>query len=130
MKAQELLRFVALQTGKGVQGRDTVKEMHAICLRCAEEIGEEWKRAGEPRDHQHDPDPNLTASRIVVESTADEKSPPVGVELAWLAWSAHIHKVDERGMSLLKAAFEAGYEAGRSYVNNARNEGPECIDEN
>lgn len=66
-----------------------------------------------PRDHQHNPDPNVTAKRIVADATRDEKSQPADVEAAWLAWSAHIQKVDERGMSLLKAAFEAGYEAGK-----------------
>lgn len=66
-----------------------------------------------PRDHQHNPDPNINAARIVAEATRDEKSQPADVESAWLAWSAHIQKVDERGMSLLKAAFEAGYDAGK-----------------
>lgn len=55
-------------------------------------------------DHQHNPDSNANASRIVAESTSDEKSQPADVEAAWLAWSARIQKVDERGMSLLRLA--------------------------
>jgi len=62
-------------------------------------------------DPQHNPDPNVNAARIVAEATTDEKSQPADVEAAWLAWSAHIQKVDERGMELLKAAFEAGFDA-------------------
>jgi len=66
-----------------------------------------------PRDHQHNPDPNANAARIVRESTGTAEKPPADVEAAWKAWSAHIQGVDERGMTLLKAAFEAGYDAGR-----------------
>jgi len=66
------------------------------------------------RDHQHNPDPNVNAARIVRESTADDKPLAAEVEAAWREWSSHIQRVDERGMSLLKAAFEAGWEAGRS----------------
>ena len=36
------------------------------------------------------------------------------VETAWAEWSSHIQNVDERGMELLKAAFEAGYEVRNS----------------
>lgn len=67
-----------------------------------------------PRDHQHNPDPNANAARIVRESTASQADPlPTDLEAAWEAWSTHIQKVDERGMTLLRAAFEAGWEAGR-----------------
>jgi len=62
-------------------------------------------------DNEHNPDPNANAARIVSEST-DSSELPADIEAAWLAWSAGIQKVDERGMTLLKAAFEAGYEAG------------------
>jgi hypothetical protein len=70
-----------------------------------------------PRDHQHNPDPNANAARIVTEaiagtSDATPASVEASVEAAWQAWAAHVQKVDERGMTLLKAAFEAGWEAG------------------
>jgi hypothetical protein len=63
------------------------------------------------RDHQHNPDPNVNAARIVRESTAGDKPLPADVEAAWVEWSAHLQNVDQRGMTLLKAAFEAGWEA-------------------
>lgn len=62
------------------------------------------------RDHQHYPGPNQNAARIVRESTAESASPPVDLEAAWAEWSRGIQKVDERGMTLLRAAFEAGFE--------------------
>ena len=65
------------------------------------------------RDHQHNPDPNANAARIVAEATATQPDATANLEAAWAAWSAHIQKVDERGMSLLRAAFEAGFEAGK-----------------
>ncbi len=65
------------------------------------------------RDQQHSPDPNENAARIVGEATADSAAPPIDLEAAWAAWSAHnIQKVDERSTALLRAAFEAGWEAG------------------
>jgi hypothetical protein len=69
-----------------------------------------------PRDHQHNPDPNVNAARIVAESTqAGEETPAsADLEAAWRAWSGHIQNVDERTRELLRAAFEAGYEAGRT----------------
>lgn len=65
-------------------------------------------------DNDHNPDPNANAARIVSESMLPSEKPPSDVEAAWEAWAAGIQKVDERGMTLLKAAFEAGWEAGRS----------------
>ena len=65
------------------------------------------------RDHQHNPDPNANAARIVADATASPPDASADLEAAWAAWSAHIQKVDERGMALLRAAFEAGFEAGR-----------------
>ena len=67
------------------------------------------------RDHQHNPDPNVNAARIVAESIAKQEPLAGGddLEACWAAWSKQIQKVDERGMSLLRAAFEAGWEAGR-----------------
>ncbi len=61
-------------------------------------------------DNEHNPDPNANAACIVAESTPASEVPP-DVEAAWREWSAGIQKVDERGMTLLRAAFEAGYEA-------------------
>jgi hypothetical protein len=57
------------------------------------------------RDKQHNPDPNENAARIVGQSAAAPDSHPADLEAAWAEWS--------RGMSLLRAAFEAGYEARR-----------------
>jgi len=65
------------------------------------------------RDHQHNPDPNVNAARIVAESTAAADGTSADLETAWAEWSRQIQKVDERGMTLLRAAFEAGWEAGQ-----------------
>lgn len=65
------------------------------------------------RDHQHNPDPNENAARIVAESTAATAGTTADLEAAWAEWSRSIQKVDERGMTLLRAAFEAGWEANR-----------------
>lgn len=65
-------------------------------------------------DNEHNPDPNENAARIVAESTNGPSGTHSDIEAAWNEWSRHIQNVDERGMSLLKAAFEAGYEAGQS----------------
>ena len=63
------------------------------------------------RDHQHNPDPNANAARIVGESTKATTGTAADLDAAWAEWSAHIQKVDERAMTLLRAAFEAGFEA-------------------
>ena len=66
-------------------------------------------------DKQFNPDPNENAARIVSEAAqAGETASPADLEAAWAEWSAGIQNVDERGMTLLRAAFEAGYEAGLS----------------
>lgn len=65
------------------------------------------------RDRQHNPDPNVNAHRIVAESTRDDTALPADLEAAWAEWSRGVQKVDERGMNLLRAAFEAGWLAGR-----------------
>jgi hypothetical protein len=65
------------------------------------------------RDHQHNPDPNANAARIVAEATRQGEQSSGDLEAAWAAWSAGIQRVDERGMTLLRAAFEAGWEAGQ-----------------
>lgn len=66
------------------------------------------------KDQEHNPDPNENAARIVGEATADAGCLSADAEAAWVEWSRHIQKVDERGMELLRAAFEAGYDAGQS----------------
>jgi hypothetical protein len=46
------------------------------------------------RDHQHNPDPNLTAARIVAEAIA--KQDPLacgGRHTCWAEWFEQIHKV-------------------------------------
>jgi hypothetical protein len=65
---------------------------------------------------KHKPDVNETAARIARESTGEPSKAPTCPELeaAWIEWLRGVQKVDERGMSLLRAAFEAGYEAGNS----------------
>ncbi len=60
------------------------------------------------------PDANEIAARVVKESTSrHEDTLPADVEQAWEMWSRGVGHVDERGMALLRAAFEAGVEAGR-----------------
>ena len=56
---------------------------------------------------------NEDAARVVAESVASNDVSPESVEAAWLGWSRTIRGCDERTMTLLKAAFEAGVEAGR-----------------
>ncbi len=65
------------------------------------------------RDNEHNTDPNVNAARIVRESTQDQDKLPADLEAAWGEWFKGIQKVDERAMTLLRAAFEAGYEVGR-----------------
>lgn len=71
-----------------------------------------------PRDHQHNPDPNANAARIVGEATASGAEPVADLEAAWAAWAAQIQRVDERTLSLLRAAFEAGYGSGTHSSSN------------
>lgn len=57
-------------------------------------------------------DANQAAARVVAESTRDDATtPPQDLEAAWEKWVAGIQRVDDRTRSLLRAAFEAGYEA-------------------
>jgi hypothetical protein len=64
-------------------------------------------------------DVSESASRIVRETTGDlEKSLPPDLEAAWAEWSKGIQKVDTRGMTLLRAAFEAGWESGQKTLEN------------
>lgn len=64
------------------------------------------------RDHQHNPDPNQNAARIVAESAGEQAGASGDMESAWAEWSSHLQKVDERALTLLRAAFEAGWDAG------------------
>jgi hypothetical protein len=66
------------------------------------------------RDHQHNPDPNTDATRILAEATIRVDCLPAEAEAAWVAWSAGIQKVDESTMTMLRAAFEAGFDVGQT----------------
>jgi hypothetical protein len=58
------------------------------------------------------PDPNAVAVRVLRSATAKEDLPlPADVEEAWAQWSAGVGNVDQRTMTLLRAAFEAGMDA-------------------
>jgi len=66
------------------------------------------------KKRQSGEDANQAAARIVGETINRHSDPlPADIEAAWKQWSAGIAKVDERGWTLLRAAFEAGAEAGR-----------------
>jgi len=57
-------------------------------------------------------DENQAAAEAVRETIRRHETPlPADLEAAWTQWSAGIQKVDARGMALLRAAFEAGWEA-------------------
>ena len=59
-------------------------------------------------------DRNQIAAQVVAQTIAKYSDPlPAGLEAAWKAWSAGVGKVDARTMALLRAAFEAGAEAGK-----------------
>ena len=58
-------------------------------------------------------DENEAAADAVRHTLRSRETPlPAGVEAAWEAWIAGIHKVDGRTKALLRAAFEVGVEAG------------------
>ena len=59
-----------------------------------------------------DPDANQDAARVVRDATGDDAPLPADVEAAWAEWSKGIQGVDERTWTLLRAAFEAGADAG------------------
>lgn len=59
-------------------------------------------------------DPTIEAARVAREATRKHEKPlPADLEAAWAEWSKGIKNVDERGMTLLRAAFEAGATAAR-----------------
>jgi len=57
-------------------------------------------------------DPNTEAARIVREVTDDGNELPADLEAVWAAWITGIQGIDERVRTLLRAAFEAGAQAG------------------
>jgi hypothetical protein len=58
-------------------------------------------------------DPNKAAAKVVRQATEKHEKPlPADLEAAWAEWSKGIQKVDERAKTLLRAAFEAGWELG------------------
>ena len=61
----------------------------------------------------HDTDPNSSIARVVAQTAGKADELPADAEAAWAAWSKRIQKVDERTRTLLRAAFEAGHDAGR-----------------
>jgi hypothetical protein len=65
------------------------------------------------RDNEHNPDPNANAARIAKQATSAETVAFADFEAAWLEWASGIQAVDEHALTLLKAAFEAGWQAGR-----------------
>ena len=58
-------------------------------------------------------DPSTEAARVAQNATNGNDSLPADVLAAWAEWCRGIKGVDERGWTLLRAAFEAGVEAGR-----------------
>lgn len=64
---------------------------------------------------KHTPDPNENAARIMAESTANSEPPQADLEAGWAKWSSRIQGVDERALTLLRAAFEAGWEGASKF---------------
>lgn len=59
-------------------------------------------------------DENEEAARVVRVATERPATVPEDLESAWTSWSGHLQRVDARTMELLRAAFAAGHESGRS----------------
>lgn len=57
-------------------------------------------------------DANQAAHRIVNRDIPDNEKLPAEIEAAWEQWIDQIQNIDGRAFHLLRAAFEAGYEAG------------------
>lgn len=53
----------------------------------------------------------MSAARVLGKATGEDQPLLADVEAAWAKWSKGIKGVDERGGTLLRAAFEAGAEA-------------------
>jgi len=58
-------------------------------------------------------EPNTGAARVVREATDTGNPLPAVLESAWAEWIKGIQGIDERARTLLRAAFEAGVEAGK-----------------
>jgi hypothetical protein len=69
---------------------------------------------------KQEPDVNQDAARIVAKSAGAPDQLPAGLEAAWADWSKRIHGCDERTMTLLRAAFEAGIEAQKRSASQHR----------
>ena len=57
-------------------------------------------------------DENEAAARAVAQTT-ESGDLPADAEAAWSEWIGSIQKIDDRAWTLLRAAFEVGYEAGK-----------------
>lgn len=57
-------------------------------------------------------DPNVESAKVVGKAILAD-SLPADLEAAWAEWSKSTKNVDERGMTLQRAAFEAGAETAR-----------------
>jgi hypothetical protein len=63
-------------------------------------------------NEMRNPDPNDNDATIVAGPEARAAADaPADLEAGWREWSSHVQKVDTPGMTLLRAAFEAGWEA-------------------
>jgi hypothetical protein len=69
-----------------------------------------------PHRENHNPHPITSAERSIEDAAAGSCHLPGDGEAAWLAWSAHIQNADTRDMTLLLAAFGAGFYAARGAV--------------
>ena len=65
------------------------------------------------KKHPRQRDVNEDAAEVVRRSTAQPDELPADLEAAWADWSGRIKGVDERTMTLLRAAFETGVAAAR-----------------
>jgi hypothetical protein len=63
--------------------------------------------------HPSKRDPNEDAADVVARSTGRQDELPADLEAAWAEWSKRLQRVDERTLTLLRAAFEAGADAAR-----------------
>ncbi|MEM7627627.1 MAG: hypothetical protein AAF333_18685 [Planctomycetota bacterium] len=59
-------------------------------------------------------DLNQAAHRIVNRDISEDEKLPADIEAAWEQWIDQIQNIDGRAFHLLRAAFEAGYEAAHS----------------
>lgn len=59
-------------------------------------------------------DINQAAARVVDRTIPESEKLPADIEAAWELWISQIQNIDGRAFHLLRAAFEAGHEAGQS----------------